>query len=297
MNSLSRLFYIVYFLSLNKQAKATELAEKLEVSTRTIYRDIDTLSGLGFPVYSQNGRGGGLRLLDNHHVPSTFVSGEEQDQILIALQNLAATNLKEASPLVNKMSSLFNKSPEPLMAIDFSSWGREEESIAIKVITKAKIASKCVRFSYTNSKNEQTIREVMPNKLFFKKNAWYLVGYCCLKKSTRLFKLKRITEVVISERMLDETLLVKEYQPNYAYIYVEFIVKDSLYQRLREELRGIEETELIGDGMIKVKTLQPEGDWLIHYLLSFGSTIEVLHPKEIREEIKKELTKLNQLYF
>ena len=297
MNSLSRLFYIVYFLSLNKQAKATELAEKLEVSTRTIYRDIDTLSGLGFPVYSQKGRGGGLRLLENHHVASTFVSGEEQDQIILALQNLAATNLKEVSPLVNKLSSLFNKRPEPLMAIDFSSWGREEESITIKSITKAKIASKCVQFYYTNSQNEQTVREVMPNKLFFKKNAWYLAGYCCLKKSIRIFKLKRMKELVITERALDEELLVKEYQPNYVYIYVEFIVAERLYHRLREDLLGIEDTETMTNRMIKVKTWQPEGNWLIHYLLSFGSGVEVIHPKEIREKIKVELIKMNQLYF
>lgn len=77
MNSLSRLFYIVYFLSLNRQAKAAELAEKLEVSSRTIYRDIDTLSSLGFPVYSQMGRGGGLRILANHQISASFVSGAE----------------------------------------------------------------------------------------------------------------------------------------------------------------------------------------------------------------------------
>lgn len=195
------------------------------------------------------------------------------------------------------MSSLFNKSVEPLVSIDFSSWGREDEAIAIEVITKARMEFSCVKFSYTNSQNQQTIREVMPNKLLFKKNAWYLLGYCCLKESTRLFKLKRITELTISNRPLDEALLVKEYQPKDAYVNVECLVKNSLYQRLSEDLLGIEVIEVLTNGMMRVKMWQLEGDWLIHYLLSFGSEIEVVQPIEIREKLKKELIKWNQLYF
>ncbi|OJG54683.1 hypothetical protein RV06_GL002642 [Enterococcus haemoperoxidus] len=99
----------MHYLTMHNKANAMILAEQLEVSTRTIYRDINTLSALGFPVYAQSGRDGGIRLLDTHHLSATFVDDAEQDQIILALQNLAATNLKSVTPLVNKLSSLFKK--------------------------------------------------------------------------------------------------------------------------------------------------------------------------------------------
>ncbi|WP_375269996.1 helix-turn-helix transcriptional regulator [Enterococcus sp. DIV0212c] len=110
----------MHYLTVHSKVKAIILAEQLEVSIRTIYRDIDTLSSLGFPVYSQNGRDGGIRLLDTHQLSATFVDDDEQDQIMFALQNLEATDLKSVTPLVNKLSSLFNKEVEPWIDIDFS---------------------------------------------------------------------------------------------------------------------------------------------------------------------------------
>ncbi|MBO0475202.1 hypothetical protein IGL98_001135 [Enterococcus sp. DIV0840] len=295
MNNLSRLFYIMHYLTMHNKAKATVLAEQLEVSTRTIYRDIDTLSALGFPVYAQSGRDGGLRLLDTHHLPATFVDDEEQDQIILALQNLAATNLKSVTPLVNKLSSLFKKEVEQWIDIDFSTWGREDEVKVIGLITQAKNQKKCIHFSYTNGKGQKTTREAMPNKLIFKQNAWYLAGYCCVRKTTRLFKLRRMTELIISANDIDEAYLIKDYQPKFSKIYIEFKIKNDLFYRVQEDLPDIEieqDTEYT-----KVKTWQPDGSWLTSYLLSFGASIEVVKPIELKEKVKEEIVKINQIYF
>ncbi|EOL43756.1 helix-turn-helix transcriptional regulator [Enterococcus caccae] len=295
MNNLSRLFYIMHYLTMHKKAKATILAEQLEVSTRTIYRDIDTLSALGFPVYAQSGRDGGIRLLDTHHLSATFVDDEEQDQIILALQNLAATNLKSVTPLVNKLSSLFKKEVEQWIDIDFSTWGREDEAKAIGLITKAKNQKKCIIFSYTNGKGNKTTREVMPNKLIFKQNAWYLAGYCCVRNTTRLFKLRRMTELVISENDIDEANLIRDYQPEFSKIYVEFKIKNELFYQVKEDLLDIEIEQ--DSKYTIVKTWQSEGSWLTSYLLSFGASVEVVKPVELKEKIKEEVTKINQIYF
>lgn len=295
MNNLSRLFYIMHYLTMHNKAKAAILAEQLEVSTRTIYRDVDTLSALGFPVYSQSGRDGGIRLLDTHHLSATFVDDEEQDQIISALQSLAATNLKSVTPLVNKLSSLFKKEVEPWIDIDFSTWGRDDEANAIGLITQAKNQKKCIIFSYTNGKGTNTTREVMPNKLIFKQNAWYLAGYCCIRKTTRLFKLRRMSKLTISTNNINETYLIKDYQPDFSKVYVEFKIKNDQFYRIQEDLAAIEmeqDTEYT-----KVKTWLPEGSWLTSYLLSFGASVEVVTPIELKEKIKKEITKINQIYF
>lgn len=295
MNNLSRLFYIMHYLTMHNKAKAMILAEQLEVSTRTIYRGINTLSALGFPVYAQSGRDGGIHLLDTHHLSATFVDDAEQDQIILALQNLAATNLKSVTPLVNKLSSLFKKEVEQWIDIDFSIWGREDEANLIGLITKAKNQKKCIIFSYINGKGQKTIREAMPNKLIFKQNAWYLAGYCCVRKTTRLFKLRRMTDLVISTNDIDEAYLIKDYQPEFSKIYIEFKIKNDLFYRVQEDLPNIKIEQ--DAEYTKVKTWQPEGAWLTSYLLSFGASIEVVSPIELKEKVKDEIVKINQIYF
>lgn len=294
MNSLSRLFYIMHYLTLHNKVKATYLAEQLEVSTRTIYRDIDVLSAQGFPIYAKSGRDGGIHLLDTHHLPATFVDDEEQDQIIVGLQNLSAANLSSVKPLVNKLSSLFNKEIEPWIDIDFSTWGQEDEAHAIELITEAKIKGKCVSFYYKNGKGEGISREVMPNKLIFKQNAWYLAGYCCVRKTTRLFKLKRIADLVMTDNEIDVLLLDKNYQPRFETTDVVFRVQNELFYRIKEELPEVEIEPY--EKYMTVRTQQPKGSWLTSYLLSFGSAIEVIEPDEVKAQIKEEIQKLQQIY-
>jgi predicted DNA-binding transcriptional regulator YafY len=295
MNNLSRLFFIMHYLSLHNKAKATFLAEQLEVSARTIYRDVDTLSALGFPIYAKSGRDGGIHLLDTHRFPATFVDDNEQDQIILGLQNLSAANLNNVTPLVNKLSSLFRKEVEPWIDIDFSAWGQEDEARAIELITKAKNQNKCILFSYRNAKGEKISREAMPNRLIFKQNAWYLAGYCCLRGKARLFKVRRMTDLMISEQEIDDTLLDKEYHFEFATTRVEFKVKNDLVHRIKEELSEIE-IEPYEEYTI-VRTQQPKGAWLISYLLSFGGAIEVLGPVEVKEKIKEEIKQIYQIYY
>ncbi|MCA5011653.1 MULTISPECIES: helix-turn-helix transcriptional regulator [unclassified Enterococcus] len=294
MNSLSRLFYIMHYLTLHNKVKATYLAEQLEVSTRTIYRDVDVLSAQGFPIYAKSGRDGGIHLLDTHHLPATFVDDEEQDQIIVGLQNLSAANLSSVEPLVNKLSSLFNKEIEPWIDIDFSTWGQEDEAHAIELITEAKIKGKCVSFYYKNGKGEGISREVMPNKLIFKQNAWYLAGYCCVRKTTRLFKLKRIADLVMTDNEIDILLLDKNYQPRFETTDVVFRVQNELFYRIKEELSEVEIEPY--EKYTTVRTQQPKGSWLTSYLLSFGSAIEVIEPDEVKAQIKEEIQKLQQIY-
>lgn len=135
----------------------------------------------------------------------------------------------------------------------------------------------------------------MPNKLIFKQNAWYLTGYCCVRKTTRLFKLRRMTDLVISTNDIDEAYLIKDYQPEFSKIYIEFKIKNDLFYRVQEDLPNIkieQDTEYT-----KVKTRQPEGAWLTSYLLSFGASIEVVSPIELKEKVKDEIVKINQIYF
>ena len=87
---INRLFQIIYHLLENGKSSAPELAQKFEVSVRTIYRDLDTLSAAGIPIYATQGKGGGISLLEDYVLDRSLFSEKEKEQILLALQGIAS---------------------------------------------------------------------------------------------------------------------------------------------------------------------------------------------------------------
>lgn len=106
---VDRLFQIVYLLLERKTMTAKELANKFEVSTRTIYRDIEVLSAARIPIYTSKGKHGGIYLLDNYILDKSLLSEEEQSQILFALQGMEKISGSNEKKILEKMSTLFQK--------------------------------------------------------------------------------------------------------------------------------------------------------------------------------------------
>lgn len=94
----SRLFKIVYYLLEKGQATAPQLAERFEVSVRTIYRDIDVLSEAGIPVYTESGRNGGIYLMSQFVLDKAILSEEEKQEILSAMQSMHAIQNHNGNP-------------------------------------------------------------------------------------------------------------------------------------------------------------------------------------------------------
>ena len=116
------MFKIVYHLLEKGRTSAPELAEKLEVSVRTVYRDIDALSEAGIPVYAETGRNGGICLMDDFVLDKAVLSEAEKQEILAALQGLGAAEGQGADTL-NKLAALFDTGGESWLEVDFSRWG------------------------------------------------------------------------------------------------------------------------------------------------------------------------------
>ena len=114
-----RLFQILYLLLGGRQVTARELAERFEVSPRTIYRDIDLLSAAGVPVYGDRGRGGGLRLLPGFVLDRTALTRQQQDDILFALQSLKQTGAQDEQGTLQALAALFQREPEDWNACVF----------------------------------------------------------------------------------------------------------------------------------------------------------------------------------
>lgn len=114
-----RLFKIVYHLLDKGRATAPELAEKFEVSVRTIYRDLDAISAAGIPIYTVQGKGGGIFILPEFVLDKSLLTPQEKEQILMALQGLAAAEDSRTDELLTKLSGLFRVQGANWIEVDF----------------------------------------------------------------------------------------------------------------------------------------------------------------------------------
>ena len=191
-----RLFEIVYLLQSRPRMTARELAERFEVSVRTIYRDIDALSAAGVPVYAARGGGGGVGLLPGYVLDRSLLTDGEQDEILYALRAMAAAGMGGAA--LEKLAGLFQKSGDGWLEVDFSPWGSGPAEKRVFATLKTAILSRReIAFDYYSARGEKSRRTAQPVKLVYKDAAWYLQAYCLARQALRVFKLCRMLDVTL----------------------------------------------------------------------------------------------------
>ncbi len=294
----NRLFEIVYILMQKKKVTAKELADRFEVSTRTIYRDIELLSRANIPVYMAKGKDGGIGLLDEYVLNKTILSEEEQNQILFALQGMRKVSGQDEKDILEKLSILFNKQINDWIKIDFSNWGKDGIQEKRFDMIKAAILNKNqIEFVYYNSKGNETKRMVEPLQIWFKDKSWYLIAYCKMKQDYRVFKISRIKEINILEEHFERELPQekKEEKYNLKNILLELEISKEMAYRVYDEFESREITKK-DDGNFLVKVEYPENEWVYGYILSFGEYVKVLSPDRAKNIIKNKLKKTLRSY-
>ena len=292
----NRLFEIVYILMQKKKTTAKELADRFEVSTRTIYRDIETLSGANIPIYASKGKDGGIGLLDEYVLNKTILSEEEQNQILFALQGMKKVKGQDEKDILEKLSILFNKKINDWIKIDFSNWGNIQEE-RFDIIKSAILNKQLVRFTYYNSNGEENNRIVEPLQIWFKDKSWYLISYCKLKEDYRIFKIARIKEIKILEEHFERELPKEEEKEkhNFKMIELELEINKAMTYRVYDEFESKEITKK-EDGNFIIKVEYPENEWIYGYILSFGEYAKILNPAYVKNIIKDKLQKTLKNY-
>lgn len=285
----SRLFKIVYHLLDKGRATASELAEKFEVSVRTIYRDIDALSGAGIPIYAEAGRNGGIYLMNGFVMDKAVLTEEEKREILTALHSINSTSNIDNSQILQKLSAIFNVGSESWLEVDFSRWGNNgTDNAKFELLKSAVIQQRCVKITYANSYGTISERIIQPLKVLYKSMSWYLKAYCTEKQDYRIFKLTRI----ITLEMLSDTFDKKSFPELdemsgqvYSTIVLRF-AKEISY-RVYDEFDNTQiSTEENGDLIVSVE--MPEDEWLIGYLLSFGTQVDIVEPAHLKDIVAKQ---------
>ncbi len=282
----SRLFKILYYLLDKKRATAPELADKFEVSVRTIYRDIESLSGAGIPVYTEPGRNGGIYLLHDFVLDRALLSESEKQDVLTAIQSISATGYTAGTETLTKLSALFHVDTGDWLEVDFSRWGKPFcDNTKFELLKTAVIEHKELKIIYINANSEQCERTIQPLKLSYKANQWYLKAFCLKKHDFRIFKLNRILALELSER----TFVPRPYpQANQSLqktcpLIVLLFAKEIAY-RVYDEFHE-SQIEHTHNGDLIARAQMPVDAWLIGYLLSFGTQVEILEPIYLKEQL------------
>ncbi len=297
----SRLFKILYHLIDKGRATAPELASKFEVSTRTIYRDVDALSSAGIPICAESGRKGGIYLMDNFVLDKTTLSDEEKEEIMTALQSVAAAGNSLETTLLTKMSALFKSGNSAncdydWLEIDFSRWGNHpEDNSKFELLKKAVIEHREVKIVYHSSEEVSSERVIRPIKLYFKSKEWYLKAFCLEKQDFRMFKLNRISNPELQEETFEPIVYPKTPEESQVYHKVVLLFPKNMGYRVYDEFDE-EQIEHKENGDLVVTTSMPIDAWLISYLLSFGAQVELLEPKYLQKILVKQARSICDKY-
>lgn len=298
---INRLLEITIILLNKGTITARELADRFEVSTRTIYRDIDVLSGSGVPVFTNKGNGGGISLLEDYSFNKTLISQEESESLIFALKTLQAIKYPEADNILNKIGAIFkNVNSTNWVDIDFSPWGsRPNENNKFNDIKRSILERKVIFFDYVNRDGGRSSRNLEPMRLVYKGTAWYLWGYCKIREDFRTFRISRIKNVIVTEQIYERK--IDNYRKEGTDENSKKLVKLKLkfYPEVLYRLYDDFDEEFIcknEDGTCEVEVSYPEDEWVYGYIMSYGCYVEVIEPMHIQKIVAERMKKALEFY-
>ncbi|MEW2250824.1 YafY family protein [Streptomyces sp. NPDC006975] len=313
-----RLLSILLLLQTRGRVPAHELAERLEVSVRTIYRDIEALSAAGVPVYADRGRHGGIRLLAGFRTDVTGLTADESRALFILAAQGAHAALGLDAALGSALRKVMAALPAPhrpaaevtsrRILVDATRWrGGPRQAADLDVLQDAVFADRRLRLRYRHSgASEPRTYTVDPYGLVSKAGVWYLVAD--RRGTPRLFRADRVR----SATLLDDPV---RRRPG-----VELAdVWEVLRRQVEERPGGLEVVvrvrrdrldmflRLTASALVALPDDDGRGDWVTarlsygvvaetRQLLAFSDRVEVLSPPEAREELARAARSVAALY-
>ena len=192
---------MIMILQQHELISAGELAEKLEVSRRTIYRDIDTLTVAGLPVFTHQGAMGGVGLMQSYKLDKRLFTQSDIQTVMASLRSYKQLfDHKEIVHVLEKLNAIGREDgssmPESKFAVDLTlNQGNESMRSLLSVVEIALNESRLLLFEYIDRMGRISSRTIEPYRVVFKESSWYVQGYCTDKSDYRIFKLARMSKL------------------------------------------------------------------------------------------------------
>ncbi|TYV02808.1 helix-turn-helix transcriptional regulator [Listeria monocytogenes] len=306
---VDRLMSIVLILLDKERISAQELADRFEVSLRTIYRDIDAIDLAGVPIRSTPGVGGGFEIMPNYKMDSKVFSTADLSAILMGLSSLS--NMVRGDELINALAKIKSFIPADRakdielkanqIYIDLSQWtGNNNIQPHVEIIKVALQENKLLTFEYIAHQGNKTVRIVEPYQLVMKSSHWYLYGYCQNRNDFRLFRLSRMSGL----KILEDTFTLRDFRKPQLemedivavmQIEIKIRIHQSIIDRVLDYC-SYENFHPDGEEHYIVSFPFIENEYHYDILLSFGDKCECLEPLHIREKMKRRIYDIVSIY-
>jgi predicted DNA-binding transcriptional regulator YafY len=298
---LDRLMGILTTLLQSGSVTAPQLAQKFEVTRRTIGRDIDALCMAGIPVITKQGGNGGISLAEGYKLDKSVLTADEMQTLLAALKGIGTVS--SGTKMERMLDKLARNSDSVVslkenMIINLSSHYKSSLSEKIAAIKNAISKENLIAFDYYSEKG-QSRRRIEPYCITFQWSAWYVFGYCLDRKDFRLFKLNRLWELEVlssaflpreipagsmdfADRFPDENRVVVLFDPSVLYQLIDSYGRDCF--------------TVLPDGFLRFESGYTNRSYMVSWILGFGDKAKVLEPVDMAEEIREIAKKMVGTY-
>jgi predicted DNA-binding transcriptional regulator YafY len=300
----TRVLTILELLQSRQQLSGPELAERLEVNTRTVRRYITMLQDLGIPVEAERGRYGSYRLRPGFKLPPLMFTEDEALALTLGLLSAHKLGLTAAAPAVEGALAKIERvlplalrervqAVQETLILDFTHTGPTPRSEVVVTLCAAAQQQRCAWMRYSSWQSEATERVVDVYGIVYRSGFWYAVGYCHLRTGLRVFRLDRILQAELRNetferpRDFDSLAYVMHALANTPPTWVvEVLLETTLEEAQRSVPPVIATLEQIPDGVM-FRCSVGHLEWLAHFLSGLGCSFVVLQPTELREELRK----------
>lgn len=306
---IDRLVSIIMILLEKKRISAQALAEKFEVSPRTIYRDVDAINMAGIPVRAIPGVGGGFEIMEGYKMDQAVFSAADLSALLMGLTNLSS--MVRGDDLIHALQKVKHFIPAERaneiegkanqIWIDLTPWmGNRNMQPYLNTVKAALEERKLLLFDYFDRHGSRTERMVEPYQLVLKGSHWYLQAYCLTRNDFRLFRLSRMSGL----QMQAEGFLPREYEKPILDISdmvnaMQTKIKLRIHRSIMDRVLDFCPYEGFSpDGDEHYIFFYPfiENDYHYDLLLGFGAKCECLEPPHIRAEMKRRIRDIAAIY-
>lgn len=309
---IDRLLAITVLLLNRGRVSAKELSERFEVSSKTIYRDMDALSQAGIPIVAYQGISGGFEIMEQFMIDRYWLSIEEMGALVTAVKgiNLALED-KETDALLQKVNSLLQKAQsgsmrdkrEEQLIMDMNPWGqRSGIKDVMKLLRKAIEERRRVVIEYISSAGTSQHRIIEPVYLILKSSIWYVQAYCTMRKDFRVFRLSRIQHAELTQETFDPVAVpvLDHYQWDVSWSEtseVALILTFDLAARQRiADMFHPDEVKMLPDGSYQIEVMMKPDEWFYGMILSFGGLVKVESPDDVAQEVVRRAEQILRRY-
>lgn len=306
MSKTTRLIELLFYINKRHKFTARELAQEFNVSYRTILRDLDELSGLGLPLYSEVGHGGGYYVIAEKMLPPLFLKETEAIALYFSFQSLEFVPTlpfkTETDYALEKLYQHFSHEARKRIKkmngrIAFWSPPRHKQARYLDVLLEAAVERTPIAITY-EKEDGLVERMIQPIGLYSSHGFWYCPSYCFTRNAIRLFRADRIKQV---ERTRTEPVDLPFQTVQEWLLEAEETDEESFHFLVKLSRKGVRKAQSIvdverfvkveedGNGWIEASVPEQELPYFIQVIWALGSEAVIKEPQVAIDRIKEKM--------